>query len=318
MNETVKSWCDAAGIVFTRSRPYRKSDQAHVEQKNGAVVRRMVGYRRLEGLEAAQVLARLYQSMRLFVNFFQPSFKLAETRREGAHVRKRYHPPQTAHQRLVGDPRVSARVKARLEVLHAKLDPVRLLCEIRSAQEQLMAIADKTPAPDTSPTEARAAELEAFLAGLRHAWKEGDSRPVAPKPTAPRGRRRPDPIKEVTATLKAWHETDPGATGRQLLERLQATYPGRHPDGLLRTVQRRLKIWRAEQARALVFGAPATTQEVGDAGNLDFTANESRTAADKAPARTSLGACSRPSRPSPSGSASGAGLDRRCARRLGK
>jgi hypothetical protein len=59
MNETVKSWCDAAGIVFTRSRPYRKNDQAHVEQKNGAVVRRMVGYRRFEGLEAAQMLAPL-------------------------------------------------------------------------------------------------------------------------------------------------------------------------------------------------------------------------------------------------------------------
>lgn len=132
-----------------------------------------------------------------------------------------------------------------------------------------MAIADKTPAPDTSPTEARATELEAFLAGLRHAWKEGDSRPVArSKPTGPRGRRRPDPIKDVTATLKSWHEADPGATGRQLLERLQATYPGRHPDGVLRTVQRRLKIWRAGQARALVFGAIATTQEVGDAGNL--------------------------------------------------
>jgi hypothetical protein len=319
MNETVKSWCDAAGIVFTRSRPYRKNDQAHVEQKNGAVVRRMVGYRRLEGLEAAQVQARLYQSMRLFVNFFQPSFKLAETRREGAHVRKRYHPPQTAHQRLVGDPRVSARVQARLEVLHAKLDPVRLLCEIRSAQEQLIAIADKTPVPGTLPTEARATELEAFLTGLRHAWKEGDSRPVArSKPTAPRGRRRPDPIKDVTATLKAWHEADPGATGRQLLERLQATYPGRHPDGLLRTVQRRLKIWRVEQARALVFGAPGTTQEVGDAGNLGASLQTSPGPLPIRPQREPVYARAR----GPHGQALRAArpalaLERRRARRLG-
>jgi hypothetical protein len=69
MNETVKERRYAAGIVFTRSRPYRKNDQAHVEQKNGAVVRRMVGYQRLEGLKAARILARLYQSMRLFANF---------------------------------------------------------------------------------------------------------------------------------------------------------------------------------------------------------------------------------------------------------
>ena len=55
--------------MFTRCRPYRKNDQAWVEQKNGAVVRRAVGYRRYEGLEAAAALARLYTALRLFVNF---------------------------------------------------------------------------------------------------------------------------------------------------------------------------------------------------------------------------------------------------------
>jgi transposase len=77
LNETVRDYCQAAGIAFTRCRPYRKNDQAWVEQKNGAVVRHAVGYRRLEGLEAAVALARLYGSLRLFVNHFQPSFKLA-------------------------------------------------------------------------------------------------------------------------------------------------------------------------------------------------------------------------------------------------
>jgi hypothetical protein len=74
----------ASGGEFTRCRPYRKNDQAHVEQKNGAVVRRIVGYRRLEGLTAAAALGELYRTVRLFVNFFQPSFKLAEKDREGA------------------------------------------------------------------------------------------------------------------------------------------------------------------------------------------------------------------------------------------
>jgi hypothetical protein len=199
------------------------------------------------------------------VNFFQPSFKLAETHREGAHVRKRYHPPRTAHQRLMADPRVPACLKAQLEATHATLDPVRLLCEIRSAQEQLVAIADKTPAPDASPAEPRTQELELFLAGLRHAWKEGNVRPIArSKPTVPRGRRRPDPLKDVTAELKCWHDADPDATGRQLLERLQATHPDCHPDGLLRTVQRRLKIWRADKARALVFGVHAFDTTAAD------------------------------------------------------
>ncbi len=76
LNETVRDYCRDGGIEFTRCRPYRKNDQAFVEQKNGAVVRRIVGYRRLEGLEAAAALAQLYSTVRLFVNFFQPSFKL--------------------------------------------------------------------------------------------------------------------------------------------------------------------------------------------------------------------------------------------------
>jgi hypothetical protein len=63
MNETVKTYCDEAGLVFTRCRPYRKNDQAWVEQKDGAVVRQTVGYHRYEGLEAAAALARLYGTL---------------------------------------------------------------------------------------------------------------------------------------------------------------------------------------------------------------------------------------------------------------
>jgi hypothetical protein len=75
--------------------------------ENGAVVRRIVGYRRYVGLEAAATLGRLYTSVRLFVNFFQPSFKLASKARDGAKVTKHYYPPATPYQRLLADPRVS-------------------------------------------------------------------------------------------------------------------------------------------------------------------------------------------------------------------
>jgi len=93
VNETMIQYCLRNGIELTRSRPYRKNDQAWIEQKNGAIVRKLLGYRRFEGIAAAQVLARLYGASRLFVNFFQPSFKLAEKHRQGAQVTKRYHPP---------------------------------------------------------------------------------------------------------------------------------------------------------------------------------------------------------------------------------
>ena len=80
-------------------------------------------------------------------------------------------------------------------------------------------------------------------------------RPTAqPKPKPKRGRRRPDPFAAVSAELRAWFEAEPWRSGRELLERLQAEHPGRYPDGLLRTVQRRLKVWRAERALDMVFG----------------------------------------------------------------
>ncbi|MEJ6850772.1 hypothetical protein ABIE78_000293 [Sinorhizobium fredii] len=74
MNERVVCWCRSQGLEVTRSRAYRKNDQAWVEQKNGAIVRRLVGYGRLVGAEATVVLGRLYDVVRLYGNLFQPSF----------------------------------------------------------------------------------------------------------------------------------------------------------------------------------------------------------------------------------------------------
>jgi len=155
-------------VEFTRCRPYRKNDQAWVEQKNGAVVRHTVGYRRYEGLEAAAALAQLYRALRLFVNFFQPSFKLAEKSRDGAKVKKRYHAPATPHQRLVSDPRTTEDTRCRVEAIYATLDPVRLLSEIRATQQKLVEIADRPAVGEfTAPT---APTLEQFLSGLRTAY----------------------------------------------------------------------------------------------------------------------------------------------------
>jgi hypothetical protein len=72
VNESLINYCLSHGIELTRSRPYRKNDQAWIEQKNGAVVRKLLGYRRFQGIAAAQAITRLYGASRLFVNFFQP------------------------------------------------------------------------------------------------------------------------------------------------------------------------------------------------------------------------------------------------------
>ena len=261
MNETVRDYCKAAGVEFTRCRPYRKNDQAWVEQKNGAVVRRIAGYRRYVGLEAAATLGRLYGSVRLFVNFFQPSFKLARKERDGAKVTKHYHAPATPYQRLMADPRTSDEVRRRASALHATLDPVRLLSEIRLAQQQLVEIADRPATGEaTAPS---APTLAQFLLGLRTSWQEGEVRPTAKpkKKVAQYCRRVPDPLEAVAAQVRGWFEAEPWRTARELLERLQGEHPGTYPDGQLRTLQRRLKGWRREVAHTLVFGPTAAGEQ---------------------------------------------------------
>jgi hypothetical protein len=188
----------------------------------------------LEGVGAAAALARLYASVRLFVNFFQPSFKLADKQRDGARIKKRYHQPATPYQRLLADPRTPEE-----DAMHATLDPVRLLREIRVAQQRILEIADK---PIDGDSAADSTFLEQFLVGLRRVWRDGEARPTArAKAKTPRLRRRPDPFATVSAELRAWFKAEPAQTERELFERLQAQYPGTYPDGQLRTCQRRFK-----------------------------------------------------------------------------
>jgi hypothetical protein len=145
----------------------------------------------------------------LFVNFFQPSAKLAEKHRDGARVQKRYHAPATPCQRLLDDPRTTDATRARLREIFAGLDPVLLLRDIRIAQQRLVALADAT-SPSTMIAAPPAPALDAFLSGLRTVWQNGDARPTAAgKPRQERGRRRPDPLIEVTGQLKRWFEEEP-------------------------------------------------------------------------------------------------------------
>ena len=90
------------------------------------------------------------------------------------------------------------------------------------------------------------------------AWTDGEVRPTSrPAPRPKRGRRRPDPLEKVTDQLRTWFDAEPWVTSRQLLEQLQEEHPGLYPDSLLRTLQRRVKIWRQERVQEVIFGSPA-------------------------------------------------------------
>ena len=253
LNEALVTYCVGHGIELTRSRPYRKNDQAWVEQKNGSVVRRLVGYRRLEGSAAAAILARLYTASRLFVNFFQPSFKLKEKFRVGGRTVKRYDPPQTPCARLLAADSTPAAVKERLIGLLETLDPLRLLEEIRQSQHQLVSLADNGAAALPA---AQNQDLHRFLMGLSTAWHAGEQRPTdRARQRSPRQwRTRKDPFESTWPTIMTWFEDGPEQTGVMLLRRLQAEHPGVFDDNLLRTLQRRLGQWRAQKAQQLVFG----------------------------------------------------------------
>jgi hypothetical protein len=113
-------------ITFTRSRPYKKNDQAHIEQKNWSVVRRLIGYDRYDSAEALASLNALYEDLRLYVNFFQPSLKLLDKRRVDNKVRKTYDPAKTPYQRLLQSSDVSEASREALRQTYAKLNPVAL------------------------------------------------------------------------------------------------------------------------------------------------------------------------------------------------
>lgn len=253
MNDTLWSYCQDHGIVFTRSRAYRKNDQAWVEQKNGAIVRKLIGYGRLQGLSATAALRRVYEASRLYINFFQPSFKLKSKHREGARVHKNYHSPETPYRRLLMREDVTSETKEMLKQQMSSLDPVLLLKHIRDAQDTVMALGENRTPEMATP------EIAGFVSSLATAWRAGEVRPThrqEPK-SGRRWRTRRDPFAEVWPVLLSWLGERPDMEAKEMLKRLQATGYGEFSDGQLRTLQRRVRVWRMRIVQQLVYGVPA-------------------------------------------------------------
>ena len=250
MSQTVFDYCKRNGIEQTRSRAYKKNDQAWVEQKNGAVVRRLVGYGRLSGLDATRALAVLYESSRLYINFFQPSFKLKSKTREGARVHKVYFTPATPCERLLAHSGVKPAIKETLRMQFEGLDPVRLLQAIRLAQQTLSDLAAhgvRTEAPI-----AKAPSVDVFLKSLSSAWKNGEARPTHRKqPKAKHWwKTRVDPFADAWPVVEGWLNAEPTVSAKELMMRLAAAVPDVYASqAQLRTLQRRIKAWRAERAK---------------------------------------------------------------------
>jgi hypothetical protein len=117
-------------VPMTRSRAYRKNDQAHVEQKNWTHVRQLLGYHRLESQDLVPLINDLYQTWGLLHNFFCPSLKLLSKTRKGAKTIRKYSPPQTPFQRLLDCQHLTQEQKCKLQTQYRQLNPLQLKDQI--------------------------------------------------------------------------------------------------------------------------------------------------------------------------------------------
>ena len=260
MNDTVVSWCRSHSVEVTRSRAYKKNDQAFVEQKNGAVVRRLVGYGRLEGIQAAQSLARLFAAARLHINFFQPSFKLKEKHREGAKVIKRYLPPATPYERALAHPEVDEALKRKLREVYRTLDPVMLLAHMRETQNELGDRVDQRAGTSGITVRPRHSDLVTFVRELGDNWNRGEQRIihrrryVRRKPVP----RRPSMLDPYGSLIEEWLTAAPHLSAIEILSRLKGHASDRFGNPQRRTVQRLVRNWRLNAGRQLISSAEVT------------------------------------------------------------
>lgn len=140
INRHLQRYCQHENLTFTRSRPYHKNDNAHVEQKNWEAVRKMVGYARLDNQKQLDSLTELYRGpLRLYLNYFQPTrkrqVKVIDT--ATGQKRKSYFEARTPYQRVLVHPLTSHATKDLLESEYNQLNPVQLLARIRTLLDEL-------------------------------------------------------------------------------------------------------------------------------------------------------------------------------------
>jgi hypothetical protein len=140
INDTLLRYCQSEQITFTRSRPYKKNDQAHVEQKNWSVVRHTIGYDRLETPQELALLRSIYADLRLYINFFQPVLKLIGKERIDGKTIRTYDRATTPYRRVLGLDTLHLDVKARLTAQYVQLNPVNLRASIDAKVARLWKI----------------------------------------------------------------------------------------------------------------------------------------------------------------------------------
>jgi len=260
INYALLEFCTVENITFTRSRAYKKNDQAHVEEKNGSIVRRLIGYDRYEGLAAYNALSELYATLRLYVNFFQPSLKLIYKKRDGAKVTKKYDKAKTPYQRLLCSSHLSQEEKDSLKRQYKILDPIALLKELEKLQNNFWKHAWQSPVMTSVDNKL---DEKNHSKNIHHETKNSLYKPdnksqlnirryrSTKKPRKALGVRtwltRPDNFKDAWGKISTLLEATPQRSAKSFLEELIKENPEQFNMKQLRTIQRRIAQWRKEQ-----------------------------------------------------------------------
>jgi hypothetical protein len=259
INAELLAYCEREQVSFTRARTANKNDQCFVEQKNGSIVRQLVGYDRFSGEDAYRQVAELYRAVRLYVNFFQPSLKLLRKQRTGSHVQRTYAPAKTPFQQLLATGVLPPERQAQLTALYQALDPVRLRRQVETLQDALWrhAVYGRGSTPTlTSTDQPTPVAFNGAACGLVALAPPASPDTVTPprgparrtyrKPVGPRTwRTRADPFATVRDEVQGWLAVRPDRTAKSLFDELRERYPDQFVPGQLRTLQHRVKDWRA-------------------------------------------------------------------------
>lgn len=260
INSELITFCEQNQITFTRGRAYKKNDQCFIEQKNGVVVRQLVGYDRFDGMPAYKQLNELYRATRLYVNFFQPSMKLIVKSRKGARIQRIYDTAKTPFHRLLEEGILSSEKRANLVKIFELLDPIHLLQQIKMIQDALWKHAvqetaathiTKDPVTFNLNTCRRRQHdnMDSTADGFLKKSMEKEKRSYRrTKNTRVQHtwRTREDPFANVWDEVCSWLEEHPERTAKSIFKELQQCYPGQYKDGQLRTMQRKVKAWRSK------------------------------------------------------------------------
>ncbi|EFH86194.1 integrase family protein [Ktedonobacter racemifer DSM 44963] len=254
INEAVLSYCEQEQITFTRGRPTLKNDQCYVEQKNGNIVRQVVGYDLFVGMQAYQQLGEVYRALHIYVNCFQPSMKLQAKQVDGRKVHLVYDEARTPLQRLMRSKVLSDASEQALMQMFRVIDPILLFAQVKEMQQALFTRTESaTGETETLPVRRFCVErcLPTSLAAdvLPSALILEQHEQVHESPSLQTlldwPRTRHDPFKDVWELIASWVIAHPERNCGEMFRELQCLFPERYQPFHLRTLQRGVRKIRA-------------------------------------------------------------------------